>query len=945
MAVVERSTNIPIRAVGYEYEKPLASSDLNEAETIITNNVAALFHDNNYRATFYVRPDSIRCTKKYISDGVYEFEFTPAFSYKILDRSTGKYYIGRMDGSYGSYKVSNSDISTNSVHLFVYWRFVQVGPYDRVYYHGCRENEFVTYNEVITSNNIIDPELGEELSVRDSIEFTFVLMSDHAGSIPKPDGWDYTNYQTLGLFNNLENPTAENPTTETYITPETTEMSYAITNGMYKDGSNANIEVKFDSNIMIGEGHSIPYTGAQLPQRKGILVSGENNTVLNASSPGGLYPRYPVVAEGYSTTVIAQGSDVSHSEGYKTYAQGGHAEGSYATTSGLSDTSSGHNHAEGYCTLAIGRYNHAEGSGSTAGGEASHSEGYQSISEGKYSHAEGVQTTAEGEGSHTEGQRTKAVSKYSHAEGYYTTADASGTSGASARHIAHAEGTNTIATGESSHAEGNFTTASGNYSHSGGSLTKAGYSYQTAIGYRNQNKEDTLFEVGDSTSSDKNAFEVTGNGFISTGKGNNTRIAFGKDSNDNYGYYKEGTSTLITFGSGGGGISLPLDISSTSNVTGILRAQNGGTGNNSGYVRAGAKVGSTPGNYSTAEGSSVVASGTYSHAEGYMTTSGGEGSHAEGEETLASGKYSHAEGSKTTVIGRYSYAAGGLNYVEGNYSFAQGYSTTISGGDYNTVFGTENLASGSGGFVAGSASTVSGLLAFALGYNVKKSGIGLSIGSYNNPSNEGIFIIGDGNIQSSMSHNCFRVTSTDVYGGTYNTSGADYAEMFEWKDSNKKKEDRRGRFVTLDGNKIRLAKSSDDYILGIVSGTATVIGDTYEEEWSGQYEKDIYGATKLEEVVEELKDENGNVTMTSKYLSRVLSKDYNPEKTYTPRSQRPEWSAVGLIGKLVCDDDGTASPDDYVYPGDKGIATKSQERTKFRVLERLDDSHIKVMIL
>ncbi|WP_242840917.1 peptidase G2 autoproteolytic cleavage domain-containing protein [Butyrivibrio sp. AE3004] len=72
---------------------------------------------------------------------------------------------------------------------------------------------------------------------------------------------------------------------------------------------------------------------------------------------------------------------------------------------------------------------------------------------------------------------------------------------------------------------------------------------------------------------------------------------------------------------------------------------------------------------------------------------------------------------------------------------------------------------------------------------------------------------------------------------------------------------------------------------------------------------------------------------------------YDPTREYIPRSSRPEWSAVGLLGKLVCIDDGTAQVNSYVKVNDNSIATASTERTKYRVMERLDESHIKIMIL
>ena len=63
--------------------------------------------------------------------------------------------------------------------------------------------------------------------------------------------------------------------------------------------------------------------------------------------------------------------------------------------------------------------------------------------------------------------------------------------------------------------------------------------------------------------------------------------------------------------------------------------------------------------------------------------------------------------------------------------------------------------------------------------------------------------------------------------GSVTTGGADYAEMFEWKDGNASSEDIRGYSVVLDGNQIVKATESDDAskIIGIVSAIPVLVGD------------------------------------------------------------------------------------------------------------------------
>lgn len=219
------------------------------------------------------------------------------------------------------------------------------------------------------------------------------------------------------------------------------------------------------------------------------------------------------------------------------------------------------------------------------------------------------------------------------------------------------------------------------------------------------------------------------------------------------------------------------------------------------------------------------------------------------------------------------------------------------------------------------------------------------------------FIIGCGTAEAARA-NCFRVTDTGTYAaGTYNASGADYAELFEWADGNPGKEDRVGRFVTLVGDKIRIATSGDDFILGIVSGAPSIVGDVHDDQWAGMYLYDVFGRPIWEDVdvpdepVEEPDPEDPGRTVTEVIIPahtehrRKLNPDYDGTQKYKARTERPEWDAVGLMGKLVAVDDGSCTVDGWCKVGEGGVSIASTERTKYRVMARLDESHIRVMIL
>jgi hypothetical protein len=128
--------------------------------------------------------------------------------------------------------------------------------------------------------------------------------------------------------------------------------------------------------------------------------------------------------------------------------------------------------------------------------------------------------------------------------------------------------------------------------------------------------------------------------------------------------------------------------------------------------------------------------------------------------------------------------------------------------------------------------------------------------------------------------------------GAWTGGGADYAEYFEWSDSNLDEEDRRGISVVLDGDKIREAVAGEDPI-GVISGNPSVVGDAAWNKWTGKYLRDEFGTYIQEDY--EVEDEDGNTVVQQR---RKLNPAYDPDAEYIPREQRPEWDCVGLMGKL-----------------------------------------------
>jgi len=128
--------------------------------------------------------------------------------------------------------------------------------------------------------------------------------------------------------------------------------------------------------------------------------------------------------------------------------------------------------------------------------------------------------------------------------------------------------------------------------------------------------------------------------------------------------------------------------------------------------------------------------------------------------------------------------------------------------------------------------------------------------------------------------------------GSFTGGGADYAEYFEWSDSNPDEEDRRGISVVLDQDKIREAVAGEDPI-GVISGNPSVVGDAAWNKWDGKYLRDDFGTYIQEDY--EVEDEDGNTVVQQR---RTLNPAYDPDVEYVNRENRPEWDCVGLMGKL-----------------------------------------------
>ena len=352
------------------------------------------------------------------------------------------------------------------------------------------------------------------------------------------------------------------------------------------------------------------------------------------------------------------------------------------------------------------------------------------------------------------------------------------------------------------------------------------------------------------------------------------------------------------------------------------------------------------------EGFKCVASGEYAHVEGCVTTASGKFSHAEGSHTYTSGEQSHAEGYYTSAYEHHSHAEGEYTYASGIASHAEGYKTTAA--TYQShAEGNSTYASGYQSHAEGGYTTASNYASHAGGhYNAT-----MTTGGKSNNTTGTAFVIGNGTSETALS-NAFSIQ----YDGTVKakstitaSTAADYAEFFEWKDGNPDNEDRVGKFVTIDGNKILIASNPDDYILGIVSGRPFVLGNGDCDVWANMHLTDEYNryimepAPKMELDEEtgeekEVLDSEGNPVY---YGTRPkLNPDYDPSQTYISRFDRKEWAPIGMLGVLSVNQDGTCEVNGYARCNSNGIATacKRTDSGAYRVTEVLSDSIIKVIL-
>jgi len=328
--------------------------------------------------------------------------------------------------------------------------------------------------------------------------------------------------------------------------------------------------------------------------------------------------------------------------------------------------------------------------------------------------------------------------------------------------------------------------------------------------------------------------------------------------------------------------------------------------------------------------------------------------------------------------GTHSFTAGFGNSATGVVSVAIGECTSASGNN-SVAMGNCSIASGPASVAMGCNTCASGPTSFAIGQqNCAQSNYSIATGGLTCAT--GMFTISAGFSVATCSDYDFTMgnggpkirlqmcTGCGYFNAGTAASGADYAEMFHSTDS---KCIPKGRFVSFKQSSNCVCPGCND-IIGITSATPSVMGDAAPTEWKGKYlrneigelirenqnitkEFTIHGdidisnnSTFIDQIyidnlvtpkneiqfklIKEDKEKKEYIVKgTYKINGWVLNPDYDPDKEYIIRADRPEWNEIGLLGKLwvkKVNPDEELKIGEYVTSDENGLAVKSTRNAK-----------------
>jgi len=169
------------------------------------------------------------------------------------------------------------------------------------------------------------------------------------------------------------------------------------------------------------------------------------------------------------------------------------------------------------------------------------------------------------------------------------------------------------------------------------------------------------------------------------------------------------------------------------------------------------------------------------------------------------------------------------------------------------------------------------------------------VGQFNKNTNNDnkLFVVGNGSDNDNRNDAFIVYNTGKVYANVFSTLGSDYAELFEVYDESIPIKNYEYKFITLKGDKAKIA-NHDDYILGVYSCQPAILGN---------------------------------------------SPINNFKNKYIP---------VGLIGKLIVYDYGKCNVDDFCKVGFNGCAIPydkyiDNDISHYRVIKRYDENKIVII--
>ncbi len=546
-------------------------------------------------------------------------------------------------------------------------------------------------------------------------------------------------------------------------------------------------------------------------------------------------------------------------------------------------------------------------SGNLASENSAYAEGYATTSSGFASHSEGYMTVSSGNYSHTEGCKNTALGIASFAGGSGSTAD----------------GNQSFVFGKNNSSTINNSAVMGGYENvvSGSS----GSNSTIFAGYKNKinltgNVTDTSTIVGGIEGCIAGNNQMTGifGGFrnaISSTTSDNSVIIGGEYNVMNGDEIKSCAILGGYFGSTeGNNISNSFDTSIITSRNSSINFDNNGAGEGNQIISS----------YNSSIDDSLAG---FAHNVNYCSILGGLNNNIRPALQFTSGNLI-----KNIVI------IGGENNESG-----KGVGTLGNGNNSVTLAGSGNTNWGKNCVIAGGEGNIIGT-----GNNISAVENCVIFGSYNinvNHLYDDCIQMGNSSVPRSahtitMGYNAAPTAGNPVnnriafnmqqgYGifeGAINAGPADYAEFFEWNDSNLLDEDRVGYAVSLIGDKIEKGNNS---IIGITSAAPGFTCDSASLAWDKLFLRDEFGR-KIEEeydlylinsgqteiyidnknntfkeppnpenMVGELYEENIDDKVFKKKVRQYkINHDFDKNQNYTTRADRKEWIEVGLLGKL-----------------------------------------------